>query len=295
MAAKGLEKELEKVKTDTTLKSKDRRSAKRKAEAIAADAAGCSAIELLEWYDEYKQQMKQEEKKYDQFLTTKKKHEPKKRNPYIVFVGQLSFDTTRDAIFRHFEKELGKEYKVTDEILSIRLLTDEKSKKSRGIAFVEVSDPELLYACLKLHHTFLDGRRINVERSAGGKTNSESRKSKIQKLRSDQTDHFNSVIDAILSEYYDAGSIQKGELDDGVVALCKRHSASVVQAALEQYVEKHGRDMDNPSAYLTFLLGKFAEEGVHEKEAEQGNTRRDSGNNGRAAPPAKMAKTVSSF
>lgn len=291
VAVETLEQELDRVQSDSTLKSKDRRSAKRKAEAIAAQESGVSVDELLQWYDEYKQHhipRQQEDSKHSQ----SKIKEKKRRNPYIVFVGQLSYDTTKDALFRHFQNELGTDHKVTDETLSVRLLTDEKSKKSKGMAFVEVTDPELLYACLKLHHTFLEGRRINVERSAGGKAHSESRKSKIQKLRSDQTTLFDSVIEAVLSEFYEAGSIQKGELDEGVVALCKRHSATVVKASLALYVEKHGRDMDNPSAYLTFLLGRLAEEGIFDKEITNEKNRPYSTEE-RYERPAKKSRGVS--
>ena len=274
-AAQTLQESLDRIQADTNLKSKDRRSAKRKAEAIAAEESGYSASELILWYDEYKQQ-KENKEQDNHTQNSSKGSKRKKRNPYIVFVGQLSYETSKVAIFRHFQKELGEEFDISEETVMVRLLTDQKTKKSRGMAFVEVNDPELLYACLKLHHTFLEGRRINVERSAGGKSNSEARKSKIQKLRSDQTEHFNSVIDSVFSEYYENGSIQKRELDDGVVALCKRHSASVVQAALEEYVEKHGCDMDNSSAYLTFLLGKMAEEGVRKKDSNGENSQKRS-------------------
>ncbi|KAL7569307.1 hypothetical protein ACA910_016850 [Epithemia clementina (nom. ined.)] len=294
-AAETLHRELERVQSDASLKSKDRRSAKRKAEAIAAEASGSSVDELLRWYSQHQKQQQEEQlgnKESPSKIT--KSRTIQKRNPYIVFVGQLSYDTTKDELFRHFQKELGRDHEVTQETLSIRLLTDKKSKKSRGVAFVEVSDPELLYACLKLHHTFLQGRRINVERSAGGKTGSEARKSKIQKLRSDQTDHFNTVIDAVIKEFYENGSIQKGELDDGVVALCKRHSASVVQAALELYVEKHGCDMDNPSAYFTFLLCKLAEEGVFEKQSNDEKHIEHSSRDQSGRPP-KKAKTKPVF
>mmetsp|Transcript_30368 Transcript_30368/g.70969 ORF Transcript_30368/g.70969 Transcript_30368/m.70969 type:complete len:177 (+) Transcript_30368:245-775(+) len=136
------------------------------------------------------------------------------------------------------------------------------------MAFVQVADPQILYACLRLHHTHLEGRRINVERSAGGK--GDKRLEKLQQLRQEQSQHIVSVVDGILQECYDNRSIQKGELDDGVVALCQRHSPAVVQAALQEYVDKQGRDMDNPSAYLTFLLGKMAVEGIRDKEEKEG-------------------------
>lgn len=255
-----LKKELEAIECNEDLKAKDRRSARRKAEAIAVQSSGCASVaELLEWY-ETTGKLHIAPKKSKGGTTT---GERKKQNPYIVFIGQLSYDTTKEELFQHIKKQLEDDHKVTEDNVKIRLLQDPKTKKSRGVAFVEVSDdPELLYSCLKLHHTHLGGRRINVERSAGG--GSDIRKAKIKKFREEQEHHMDSIVNSMLEEYYKRGEIQEnGEIDEGVIKLCKRHAATVVQAALERYVESNGRDMDNPSAYLTFLLGKLAEEGIY--------------------------------
>lgn len=279
-----LQKELEEIDTNEELKAKERRSAKRKAEAIALETSGCSTVEdLRSWYETTDQQAKIQSKSPDSQLHPHKKSAPsmnenakndgasaekKRSNPYIVFIGQLSYDTTADDLFQHLQKQLDKEgHKATKETLSIRLLQDPGTNKSRGMAFVEVvnheDDPELLFALMTCHHTHLKGRRINVERSAGGGKN-EARKTKIQNYRKEQTDHMDKAVQGMLEEYYKRGEIQEqNEIDDGVIQLCKRHSAAVVQAALERYVESNGRDMDNPSAYLTFLLGKLAEEGIY--------------------------------
>jgi RNA recognition motif-containing protein len=257
--AVNLKKELEGIETNEDIKSKDRRSAKRKSEAIAAEKAGCSAAELMEWYEEYKIKHPESAKK------TTEKEEKAHVNPYILFVGQLSYDTTKETLFEYIKKELGKEHQITPSTAKVRLLTHEKTGASKGMAFIEVNDPETLYACLALHQTFLDGRRINVERSAGGGRSSETRKTKLKQYREEQDQYMSSVVDKILDGHRTTGEIQKDELDEGVVALCKRHSATIVEAALENYIESNGRDMDNSSAYLSFLLTKFAEEGIYEK------------------------------
>jgi len=288
-AARKLQNDLQRIDNDTDLKSKDRRSAKRKAHALAAEATGMSAEALLELYEEHnteddQQQQVEEESTRSDTDNAKKDHTKNRRNPYIVFVGQLSYDTTKDQLFEHFRKELGDDHVVSRENMWIRLLTDPKDEnRSRGMAFVEVSDPELLYACLKCHQTFLDGRRINVERSTGG--GRKIHKSRLEQLRENQERHMESVVDSMLQELRASGDVRDGELDDGVIALCKRHSAATVQAALERYVESNGRDMDNPSAYLSFLLGKLAAEGVYttaktdqkqqqQKQGKNGNKKR---------------------
>ena len=143
-AARKLRKELADIETNQELKSKDRRSAKRRAEAIASEEAGCAAEELLRWFDEHGSAGKVHT---DTKKSKNKTDDKGRKNPYIVFVGQLSFDTTSEALFNHIKMELGKEHEVSNETVQIRLLTDAKTKKSRGMAFVETSDPELL-SCL---------------------------------------------------------------------------------------------------------------------------------------------------
>jgi RNA recognition motif-containing protein len=276
--ARKLRKELDTVENNEEMKSKERRAVKRKAEAIAAEEAGCSAEELMQLYEEHgrEQDAVAKSKTSDDNGQSKSR-----RNPYIVFVGQLSYSTTRDGLFNHIKNELGGDYEVTEETIQIRLLTDAKTKKSRGMAFVETTDPELLYALLKLHHTPLEGRRINVEQSAGGKASSETRKSKLAQLRKEQENHMAETVDKMLSNYLSSGEMQEKEIDDGVIALCKRHSAAVVEAALVEYMETDGRDKDNPSAYLTFIIGKMATEGIHDRTADKKESKDRRGGNER--------------
>lgn len=288
-AATKLLKELESIESNQELKSKERRSAKRKAEAIASEQAGCTAQELLEWYETHGRQDDGESTQNE----TKKRKESngeKKKNPYIVFVGQLSYDTTADSLFNHIRNELGKEHEVTKETVQIRILTDSKTKKSRGMGFVEVSDPELLYALLKLHHTHLDGRRINIERTAGGGKNSEARKNKLSQMRKEQEQYMSDTVDKLLSQHLSAGELEEKELDEGVISLCKRHSPAVVEAALIEYIEKGGRDLDNPSAYLTFLIGKMATEGIDDPKDKKERAKRGRGGQGRGPRDSKRPR-----
>lgn len=261
-AAQKLKKELVVIQTDEGLRAKERRSHKRKAEAIAAEAAGCTVEEMQKWYEENQDLLDELEKKAASSIKKGKaeKEEKKlKRAPLIVFVGQLSYDTKREALFEHIKKELGSEHKINQETVKVRLLTDAKTKVSRGMAFVELGDPELMYACLKLHKSLLEGRRINVERSAGGR-NTEVRKEKIKQFREKQEEYLSSVVETILADFIKSGELQEGELDAGAIALCKRHTTTMVEAAIKEYIESDGRTMDNPSAYFSFLLGKLADD-----------------------------------
>jgi len=53
-------------------------------------------------------------------------------------------------------------------------------EKSRGCAFLEFCKASGLQSALRLHHSVLDGRKINVELSAGGGGNSASRVKKLK-------------------------------------------------------------------------------------------------------------------
>jgi len=296
-AARGLLEERRRIDDDADLKSKDRRSLRRRADAIACEATGMSADELIEYYEKKKKRQNEEAEKEGKDDETKEKKAKKgekdgdkqSHNPYVVFVGQLSYQTTEEQVFEHFRKALSldengrkRKEKINRDNLKVRLLTKTekkdgtKSSSSRGIAFVETPTPQLMYACLKLHHTYLDGRRINVERSAGGgKT---QRKRKIEQSRQEQKEYFDHTVNSILTEYYDRGEIEKqGELDQGVIDLCKRHSATVVQAALQKYVALRGCEMDNPSAYLSYLLTTISRDGIDDEEDGFNNSNLKSG------------------
>lgn len=292
-AAIQLKKELEEIETNESLKAKERRSAKRKAEAIAAEASGMTCEALLEWYETFGKAIQTLQNAGG---TTKNKTATKKRpshDPYIVFIGQLSFETTADELFRYIQDQLQKDsstvVKIKSQDIKIRLLTDPKTKKSRGMAFVEVENPDLLYGLLKLHQTMLNGRRINVERSAGGKKNSEARQAKLSQYRKEQEEYFAEVVNKILKEYKDTGELREGELDDGVIALCQRHAGPVVRAAMAEYIEKGGRDMDNPSAYLSFLVTKFATEGIREDKDKGNKGEKHKSSNGVSFGKRKMS------
>lgn len=275
-SAKKLKEALANLELDEEMNSKERRSAKRKAEAIAAEETGMDSAELLTWYET---------------LNPAKNESKKRSTPYILFVGQLAYTTTSEMLFNHFQTTLGKEI-ITSDTLKIRLLTDGKTNKSKGMAFVELSTPEIMYECLKMHLTHLDGRRINVERSSGG--GSAAKKSKISAYREKQSHFISETMDKIISHHIDNGDIGQDELDEGVIALCKRHSAVVVEQALKEYVEekrvrrerkeklgeKEEEELRNPSAFLTHMIGRVAEEGMDSSKSDRGKGRGGTGSNG---------------
>ncbi|KAF8445749.1 hypothetical protein L210DRAFT_3528327 [Boletus edulis BED1] len=98
---------------------------------------------------------------------------------FILFLGNLKYTTSPEAIQAHFSACVPPP--------SVRLLTPKPSTKSstktvtksKGCAFLEFKHHGVLQQALKLHHSVLDGRQINVELTAGGGGKSLTRMKKL--------------------------------------------------------------------------------------------------------------------
>lgn len=63
-----------------------------------------------------------------------RKGEPQEKKPrYIIFVGNLPYDTTKEALAKHFES-------VGGEAPTVRLMTEKGTNKPKGFAFVEFQE-----------------------------------------------------------------------------------------------------------------------------------------------------------
>jgi len=96
---------------------------------------------------------------------------------FILFVGNLKYTTTAEAIKTHFA--------ACDPPPTVRLRTPKPmpgkpANKSKGCAFVEFSHRNALQQGLKLHQSELEGRRINVELTVGGGGKSDTRIGKLK-------------------------------------------------------------------------------------------------------------------
>ena len=85
----------------------------------------------------------------------------KQTSTNILFLGQLPYTATVASVTEFFKPHLQADYKI-------RLLTDKKTKKPRGIGFLEVTGEDDLERALGLHHSSMNGRVINIEQSAKG-------------------------------------------------------------------------------------------------------------------------------
>jgi nucleolar protein 6 len=99
------------------------------------------------------------------------KTKAKPTNRFIVFIGNLPYDCTADDIQQHFKAA---------QPAAIR--------PRKGFAFAEFAGTDAtkkLNVALRLHHSMLKTRKINVELTAGGGGNSENRRNKLR-LKNDK-------------------------------------------------------------------------------------------------------------
>ncbi|XP_014219922.1 nuclear localization sequence-binding protein [Copidosoma floridanum] len=85
---------------------------------------------------------------------------PKKRR-YVLFVGNLTYDTTTVDIKKHFLTKV-------DMVKDVRIPLLPNTNTPRGFAYVEVENTMDYEKALSLHGTFIRGRMINVEYSLPG-------------------------------------------------------------------------------------------------------------------------------
>ncbi|GAA5927396.1 Nop6p [Sporobolomyces koalae] len=168
------------VDRDASAESGTATSKKRKRTADAGDSTAADDDEAAigEGDDEQpKKKKRQRGKKKSQQIRPGGVDEQGKPR-LIVFVGNLPYKVTVQDLEKHF--------KACGETPQVRLLTPKpspdstsKAPASKGCAFVQFTTSQALQAALRLHHSMLDNRKINVELTAGGGGNSEARKAKI--------------------------------------------------------------------------------------------------------------------
>ncbi|XP_048002076.1 RNA-binding protein 34-like [Leguminivora glycinivorella] len=85
-----------------------------------------------------------------------KKPEQKVKGPkrYVVFIGNLPLDISKEKIQEHFSD-------LSSQIVGVRIPKPLESKKS-AIAYLELKDETSYELALSKHHSMLENRRINV-------------------------------------------------------------------------------------------------------------------------------------
>ncbi|KAK9470205.1 uncharacterized protein V1510DRAFT_423708 [Dipodascopsis tothii] len=106
--------------------------------------------------------------------TKKSKTANEKGNRFLLFIGNLPYSTTENTLREHL---------AACKPDQIRLPTNPTTNKLKGFAFAEFTGDQAvkrMNVCLRMHHTEFEGRKINVELTAGGGGKSDNRKEKIR-------------------------------------------------------------------------------------------------------------------
>ncbi|KAF1323878.1 H aca ribonucleoprotein complex subunit 1, partial [Globisporangium splendens] len=170
-----------------------------------------------------------------------------------LFIGQLPYNATEQKIREHF-REAGD--------IEVRMLTDKRTKKFKGTAFIEVKDSKALGAALSRHHTLMSGRRINVEMTAsGGGNKSEQRRTKIDLLRKKQSNVQVEKTKALIQKHIDSSEykITKDDVDERMIDFLSWFDYETAKKALEEYNRCVSDRVQNRKAFFMGILKRFRE------------------------------------
>lgn len=148
--------------------------------------------------------------------------------PYVVFVGQLDYKVQEEDIVRHFRSG------GVEGDMKVRMTSDRATGKFKGTAFVELEGPRELHKAIGLHHTLLNGRRINVEKSCGGR-NKELRTMRIKEQRTTQKIHASDAVDAVIKKFEETGLFSTREIPDNIMNRLYACTPSEVQTMMDQF------------------------------------------------------------
>eukprot|EP00310_Coccolithus_braarudii_P020587 CAMPEP_0183333136 /NCGR_PEP_ID=MMETSP0164_2-20130417/2103_1 /TAXON_ID=221442 /ORGANISM="Coccolithus pelagicus ssp braarudi, Strain PLY182g" /LENGTH=472 /DNA_ID=CAMNT_0025501981 /DNA_START=54 /DNA_END=1472 /DNA_ORIENTATION=- len=179
-----------------------------------------------------------------------------------VFVGQLPYSATVKDIGEHFKHANG------DVVPHVRLLTKRAADGggSRGMAFVELDSEAAVHTALRLHHSPMGSRRINVERTVGGGGTTAKRHGHISDLRERQGKQMVQAVQAICRKLLpgkEDGEEEREEaqvgatredIDERVLDFLCTIPTSVAEEALTECTTISFANVKNRSAYLMGLL-----------------------------------------
>ncbi|XP_034941987.1 LOW QUALITY PROTEIN: glutamic acid-rich protein-like [Chelonus insularis] len=143
----------------------------------------------------HKSQLKKKAEKIKQPPKSSDTKNGQKKTRFVLFVGNLPYTTTTDDIKKHFLT------KVSD-VTSVRIPLDQKTKKPRGIAYVEFNNHIDYEKGLSLHHSQISGRRINVLYSQSGSKTVSNRPNVVAK---------NKKLHALRKQGKLAGSVKQNQ------------------------------------------------------------------------------------
>nr|CCA18964.1 conserved hypothetical protein [Albugo laibachii Nc14]CCA24836.1 conserved hypothetical protein [Albugo laibachii Nc14] len=168
-----------------------------------------------------------------------------------LFVGQLPFTATSEKIREHF-KEAGD--------IQVRMLTEKKTKKFKGTAFIQVNDNKALGAALSRHHSLMEGRRINVELTAnGGGNKSKLRLERLKSLRSKQSEKQIEKTKALIQKKVTdpESKLTQDDVDERMIDFLSWFDYETAKNAVQEFDECLTKTVRNRKAFFMGILKRF--------------------------------------
>eukprot|EP00960_Hanusia_phi_P046718 757991-Hanusia_phi.AAC.17 len=183
----------------------------------------------------------------------------------ILFIGQISYNATRDDLERFFSKHGFQDF-------TLRWLTDKKTRTNRGLAFIQFSHKNDLLKALKLDCSLFFGRRLRIERTASGGGNKLKRKNRIKQAKEQNEEARKQYVSGIIDRVF-AKRDAKRFNDSEISSLMKDESLHAsrrpfVKQAGEQFLSKEymerGEMDDEIIRYLSTLPEKLASRSIRD-------------------------------
>ncbi|KAJ8687265.1 hypothetical protein QAD02_023059 [Eretmocerus hayati] len=182
----------------------------------------------------------------------KKNETPGKKQRYVLFVGNLAYDSTTVDLKKHFLTKV-------DRVKDVRIPLEPGTNKPRGFAYVEVETSEDYEKGLSLHRSFLRGRPLKVEYTTSGSKASGKKKEII---------HKNKKLHAMRKAGMLAGSKKKGnfkkereDLHCGIDEIIKNADKNPVRTNTELFKSK--------DCYSLVNLQSKKDESISQKDQHQ--------------------------
>ena len=219
-------------------------------------------------------------------------------NPHVVFVGQLPFSATLEEVKLHFSEGA----QISCQNIKVRLLTDPKSGRSKGMAFLEVTNADEMHKALALHRSYFGHsnqkkrRQINVEKSSGG--GKSKKRKRIAENRDSQSHFMENTVSRIIDDHVQRGTIQREFLDNDkhLLSMLLKCDAATVDQSLEEFSQKDVEELSNPAAWLTAIVcRKLAESFDAKVKGKQNNSISDSSNRNDSGTNKKQSSNETEY
>lgn len=236
----------------------------------------------------------------------KKQKKPRWRDRKSVFVNQIPYTATMEEITNHFA---GCCASASD--LEVRQVMNRKTKKFKGICFIDFKNDEALQKALALDQSSFayadestEGARIVNVRVATDKKDGEKDLTPRQALQKAKVDTSRANIEALVAQAVAAGKLQQSDIDERAVDFLCSVPEDIASTAIAEFGSLDLAPVKNRGAFFMGLLKRRLRGDTNRKIADRtgsaepagpvrGKRGADGGGSGKAKAKARAKAKVS--